>query len=116
MSDVLAQLVDEVRSDAASLGLILHGSRATGDHRADSDYDLIRVVTDDAYEGRKATRTLLERRESDDGPQADVLHQGVGRLKWLAEHPGWWTATYATARIIVDKDGDIDRQIGRAHV
>lgn len=111
MSDLLGQLVDEVRSDASSLGLILHGSRATGDHRADSDYDLIRVVTDEAYEGRRAARTLLERRESDDGPKADVLHQGVCRLKWLAEHPGWWTATYVTARVVVDKDGDIDRLV-----
>src|SRR5690242_8700825 len=105
MSDVLAQLADEVRSDPSSLGLILHGSRATGDHRADSDYDLIRVVTDEAYEERKTARTLLERRDADDGPKADVLHQGVVRLKWLAEHPGWWTATYVTARVIVDKDG-----------
>ena len=30
-------------------------------------------------------------------------------LNWSAEHPGWWTATYVTARVIVDKDGDIER-------
>ncbi len=112
MPDVLAQLVEEVRSDASSLGLILHGSRATGDQRPDSDYDLIRVVTDEAYESRKAAaQTLLERRESNDGPKADVLYQGVSRLKWLADNPDWWTATYVTARIIVDKDGEIDRLV-----
>jgi predicted nucleotidyltransferase len=111
MPDVLAQLVDEVGSDASSLGLILHGSRATGDQRPDSDYDLIRVVTDEAYESRKAARTLFGRRESHDGPKADVLYQGVCRLKWLADNPDWWTATYITARIVVDKDGEIDRLV-----
>jgi hypothetical protein len=60
-------------------------------------------VTDEAYESRKAAHTLLERRESNDGPKADVLYQGVSRLKWLADNPDWWTATYVTAHIIVDK-------------
>jgi len=79
-----------------------------GNHRADSDYDLIRVVTDEAYEQRKTAGTLFERQGSDDGPKADVLYQSVRRLKWLAENPAWWTATYTTARVIVDKDGDIE--------
>ena len=80
MSDVLAQLAEEVRSDPSSLGLILHGSRATGDHRADSDYDLIRVVTDEAYEERKTARTLLERRDSPNGSKADVAVDANGNL------------------------------------
>lgn len=111
MHDVLAELVGEVESDASSLGLILHGSRAMNDERADSDYDLIRIVTDDAYERRKADGALLERRESQDRPKADILYQSPSRLHWLAENPGWWTATYATARVIVDKTGDIESHV-----
>jgi len=43
MDDILA----EVDADPASLGLILHGSRALDRARPDSDYDLIRIVVDE---------------------------------------------------------------------
>src|SRR6478735_5165100 len=46
---VLEELIEEVNADPESIGLILHGSRGAGVHGADSDYDLVRVVTDDAY-------------------------------------------------------------------
>jgi predicted nucleotidyltransferase len=110
-NDVLADFVREVEADASSLALLLHGSRATGDGRPDSDYDLIRIVTDEAYEQRKAAGALLERRESPSRPKLDVLHQSPSRLAWLADNPGWWTATYATARVIVDKTGDIELRV-----
>ena len=48
--DVLVEFVREVEADASSLGLLLHGSRATDDARQNSDYDFIRIVTDEAYE------------------------------------------------------------------
>jgi predicted nucleotidyltransferase len=105
--DVLAEFVREVEADASSLGLLLHGSRATDDARHDSDYDLIRIVTDEAYEQRKAAGSLLERRESSSRPKIDILYQSPRRLAWLADNPGWWTATYTRARVIVDKTGDI---------
>jgi predicted nucleotidyltransferase len=54
MDDVLAI----VEADPASLGLILHGSRATGAERPDSDYDLIRIVTDADHERREAEGRL----------------------------------------------------------
>ena len=50
----MPQLIAEVRDDPETLGLLLHGSRAVGTHRPDSDYDLIRVVTEQAYAARKA--------------------------------------------------------------
>jgi hypothetical protein len=109
--DVIAEFVAEVEADASSLGLLLHGSRATGDVRPASDYDLIRIVTNEAYEQRKAAGALLERRESPSRPKLDVLYQSPGRLAWLAENPGWWTATYATARVVLDKTGDIEARV-----
>lgn len=52
----LTDLIAEVREDPETLGL-LHGSRALGKHRADSDYDLIRVVSDQAYSDRRDRAT-----------------------------------------------------------
>jgi len=47
-------LLRDVEADAATVGLVLHGSRATGAELADSDsdYDVIRVVTEDEYNRR----------------------------------------------------------------
>jgi predicted nucleotidyltransferase len=109
--DVLAEIAAEVEADPSSLALILHGSRATGDAAAGSDYDLIRIVTDEAYERRKAAGGLPERREVVDAPYADVLYQSPSQLDWLADNPGWWTATYAPARVIVDKDSSIGERV-----
>lgn len=103
--DVLAEFVDEVRGDPASLGLILHGSRGSGAARDGSDYDLIRVLTgeqDDAH----------ERRDAPGGPTLDILCQSIGRLRWHAENPGWWTATYAGAQVLVDDTGEIAGLVG----
>ena len=111
--NVLGDVVAEVNADAFSLGLLLHGSRATGVERPDSDYDLIRVVTEDAYDARKAAATLLERITPPVGPKADVLYQSPERLRWIADNPDWWTATYISARVIVDKTGDVEELVRR---
>ena len=111
--DVLGDVAAEVNADAFSLGLLLHGSRATGVERPDSDYDLIRVVTEEAYDARKAAGTLLERVTPPDGPKADVLYQSPERLRWIADNPDWWTATYVSARVIVDKVGEVQELVRR---
>jgi predicted nucleotidyltransferase len=112
-ADVLVDLAAEVRSDPASLGLILHGSRASGVESPGSDYDLIRVVTEDAYAARQERGELQERREAPGAPKLDIVHQSIGRLRRHAEEPGWWTATYADARVLVDDTGEIGRVLER---
>ncbi len=107
MSERLSEFEAEVRNDPDSLGLILHGSRAVDGGRPDSDYDLIRVVTDEAHRHRAESNTLLERREQVGTPRLDVLYQTPARLRFLAKHPDWWTSTYATASVLVDKTGDV---------
>jgi hypothetical protein len=101
--DPLAELVEEVRADPASLGLLLHGSRATCRGGAGSDYDLIRVVA------AEPAGTLHERREAPGLPTLDILHQSIGRLRAHAGNAGWWTATYADARVLVDETGEVER-------
>jgi hypothetical protein len=105
--DALTCYVDEVHSDATTMGLLLHGSRALGFERADSDYDLIRVVSDASYGHREAAGALLERQDLGDGSKADVLYQSPRHLRELAERPGWYTATYTTARVLLDKTGEL---------
>jgi hypothetical protein len=103
VSDPLAGYLDELRRDDATLGLLLHGSRAGGVERPDSDFDLIRIVTDEAFEARKEAGMLLERIELPGPLKADVLYQSFGRLDWNTENLGWATATYIEARVLLDK-------------
>jgi hypothetical protein len=98
MDDVLAI----VEADPASLGLILHGSRAIGAERPDSDYDLIRIVTAADHERREAEGRLHVKEG-----RADFFFSTLARLRWHAENRGWWTATYVTGRVVLDKTGEI---------
>jgi hypothetical protein len=106
---VLDDLVGEVVADAATVGLVLHGSRGAGIARVDSDYDVIRVVDDDAYAWRRAAGRLYERR-ADTG--IDMLYQSPGRLAWIAEHPDWYTSTYLNARVVLDRSGAVASALG----
>ena len=95
MEEVLAA----VEADPASLGLVLHGSRATDAGRTGSDYDLVRVVVDEAYD------RYPQHEKSGD---ADVVVQTPSRLRRLADERGWWTAAFVTARVVLDKTGEIE--------
>jgi hypothetical protein len=105
--DALAEYVDELRADEATFGLLLHGSRALGFERPNSDYDLIRIVSDDSYSRRKAAGNLVQRDCLVDGSTADVLYQSPGHLRELAAQPDWYTATYISARVLLDKTGEL---------
>ena len=107
MNDALTEYVNELCADEATLGLLLHGSRALGFERPNSDYDLIRIVSDDSYTHRKATGELLQRHRLVDGSMADVLYQSPGHLRELARQPDWSTATYISARVLLDKTGEL---------
>ncbi|KMO19817.1 nucleotidyltransferase domain-containing protein [Methylobacterium platani] len=70
--EALKPLVARIVRDAAPLGIWLFGSRARGEARADSDWDLLVVLPDDADDA------LLDpvfgwRLQRDSGVQADVL-------------------------------------------
>lgn len=97
---VLEEIAREVESDATSVGLILHGSRAAGTDRDGSDFDLMRVVTDETYPARAALR---EKRTGADGLAADVFYSCPGRLSALAERPDWQVGMLVTGRVLVDR-------------
>lgn len=108
---LLETIEAEVAADPDSLGLILHGSRAAGVDRPDSDFDLIRVVTDEAFAERKARDALREKHTSPDGPSADVAYACPERFRWGAANRGWFTSMYVTAKVLVDDEGEVERLV-----
>ena len=102
---VLDEIAAEVREDPESIGLILHGSRAAGVHRPDSDYDLVRVVTDASYSARHRRGELREKRPGP--PGADVVYASPERLRAHAASTDGYTGMYVTAQVVVDTDGKV---------
>ena len=97
---VIDEITREVETDPASVGLILHGSRAAGTDREGSDFDLMRVVTDEAYPSCAALR---EKRTGADGLAADIFYSSPERLSDLAERPDWRVGMLVTGRVLVDR-------------
>jgi hypothetical protein len=101
----LDELAREVETDPESIGLILHGSRAAGVHGPDSDYDLVRVVTDEAYAARRERDALREKRPGT--PMADVVYSSPEQLRRQAEAMDGYTPMFVTAQVVADRDGEV---------
>ena len=110
---VLASYVATVSEDPDTLAVLLHGSRASGRHREDSDYDLIRVVTQEAYDSRRKHAALLKCITLDDGTKGDVLYQTPAGIEAYVTTHGWYTPTYLGARIAFDRHGQIGVMLAR---
>jgi hypothetical protein len=108
----LAETIAAAERDPETVGLLLHGSRAGGEPRDDSDYDLIRVVTQEAYDSRPRSQ-LHKRIEVAGGPSADVLYQTISRIAGYVTEPGWYTATYLSARVLFDRTGELSAILSR---
>jgi len=89
MDDVLASVVREAEADPETVAVVLHGSRAAGHERPDSDYDLYFVRTVDAR------------------PEVPAkVDPAVVRLEELrAIGPDWFTDGMVQGRVLVDKTG-----------
>jgi HEPN domain-containing protein/predicted nucleotidyltransferase len=93
---VLQQIVEAVTHVARPLLVLLFGSRATGEAREDSDYDLMIVFANDADIEREETACKKALRDA--GLSADVLTRTVseyrrqqhdaGHLAWLVAREG----------------------------
>jgi hypothetical protein len=104
---VLIQLIDEGERDPHSIGLLLCGSTAFGTARSDSTYDLIWIVDDHSARLRSARGTLLEHRLRDDSPTIEITYEAVERLRWLARHGRPSDQAYTSARVLLDKSGEL---------
>jgi hypothetical protein len=103
--NTLDELVGEVTGDPDSIGLILHGSRAAGVHGPDSDYDLVRVVTDESYAARRDREQLRERRPGP--PEADIVYASPERLRLRTESTDGYTPMFVNAQVVADTDGEV---------
>lgn len=110
---ILARYVEAAAADPDTLGVLLHGSRATGRARGGSDYDLIRIVTQEAYEDRREDGQLHVRESLDDGSVGDVLYETPARIETSISNPDWFTASYLGARLAFDRDGSIGAMLSR---
>lgn len=110
---ILGSYVRAAERDTATLGILLHGSRASGRHHDDSDYDLIRIVSPEAYGVRRDGGTLHERVGLEGGLIGDVLYQTPARIEPYVSNPGWFTATYLSARVAFDRVGSIGTMLAR---
>jgi hypothetical protein len=52
----------------------------------------------------------------DDGSIADVLYQTPSRIEKYVTTPGWYTATYLSARVEFDRSGDIGTMLARMRI
>jgi predicted nucleotidyltransferase len=95
--DVLGRMVARVVRAMAPEAIYLFGSRARGDASADSDYDLLVIVSDDApVEQRSLSATAGIPR--DPGVSLDIVpcrrsvferrRNDIGTLSYLATHEG----------------------------
>jgi hypothetical protein len=102
---VLDELVDEVAADPESIGLILHGSRPAGLDGPDSDFDLVRVVTDESYAARRDREELRERRPGH--PKADISYASPEWLRRRADTTDGYTPMFVNAKVVADTDGRV---------
>ncbi len=103
---ILTDFVREATEDTNVIGLLLSGSRGAGVADERSDYDLIIVLTDDAYDARQAAGESLHVRARKIDPR-DRMYSCVRELRNLAANPGWWTPGYVTSQVVLDKTGAV---------
>jgi hypothetical protein len=104
---VIAAVIDEVVSDPEAIGLLLHGSRAAGTASAHSNYDFACLLAEDAWERRRERGTAVELRFRAGSPMVEIAYESVGRLRQAARVGSPRGATFALARVLLDKTGEI---------
>jgi Domain of unknown function (DUF4037) len=105
----LEAFVHTAAADPDTLGLLLSGSRGAGVVAADSDYDLVWIVGDTAFDRRVERGEPAEARLSGDGRAAlvELTYTCPRRLVELAANPSWRTAGYAYSTVVLDKTGQV---------
>jgi hypothetical protein len=105
---VIDEVIAEVIADPEAIGLLLHGSRATGTADVNSNYDFTCLVTDNAYERRTARDTTVERRFRSGLPEVEVAYEGIGSFRRAAHAGSRHGARFASASVLVDKSGEVE--------
>jgi hypothetical protein len=109
---VLAPMIERARSDPDTIGLVLHGSRAAGTEDEVSDYDLLWILSDQAYDRRAAAGDVDGEITYRDGRKYVELAYSCPRRLLDPALPKWFIQGLSTAEILVDKSGQVDRVLG----
>lgn len=106
---VLAHLLREAAEDPETGGLILSGSRGAALGDAESDYDVLWVLSDGAYAARaaRADPHAGERQPVSGMPYVDLEYTCLRRLRELVTKPSWRTSAFTTAQVLLDKTGEV---------
>lgn len=107
---VLRALLAEAGADPHTVGLILGGSRGADVADHESDYDLEWVLTDAAWNARTGRGEPLDAKKQAYGSAdalLDLSYTCPRKLCEMAANPGWWSPGYATARVLLDKTGEV---------
>jgi hypothetical protein len=105
---IIDEVIAEVVADPEAIGLLLHGSRASGTADVHSNYDFACQITDDAFERRTMRDTTVERRFRTGFPAVEVAYEGIDSFRRAARAGGSRGATFALATVLVDKTGEIE--------
>jgi hypothetical protein len=104
---VLAALIAEASAEPDTLGLLLTGSRGAGQAADDSDYDLVWVLTDLAYQSGADQGDLREHARTVEGRKVELTYVSPAILRDMAASPTWRNPDYATAIVLLDRGGDL---------
>ncbi|HEY3282195.1 MAG TPA: nucleotidyltransferase domain-containing protein [Armatimonadota bacterium] len=100
----LGELLQAHEHDPQVLAVVLTGSRAAGVADAESDTDLLLVLTEDAYQHRSASGAPLQVK----GDGLDLVYSSLGDLRTLASSPDWRSPGFLGARPLLDRtDGEL---------
>jgi hypothetical protein len=109
---VLAAAVQTATVDAEMIGIILGGSRGAGRGDAAADYDLLCVLSDDAYDRRRRRGAPAHWKGSvrpESGRPDDLGETCPRELAAAAANPGWWSYGHAHSQVLLDKTGEVAR-------
>jgi hypothetical protein len=104
---VVASLLAQAEADPDTLGLLLTGSRGAGQADDDSDYDLVWVLSDLAYQSLADQGGPRDHARAVDGRKVELSYVCPAVLAQMAAHPTWRNPDYATAVVLLDRTGDL---------
>src|SRR5512142_2862166 len=111
---VIQALIAEAQADPDVIGLVLLGSRAIGGVDADSDYDAIFVVTDEAAARYEQTQATPARGTSIVPPidTTDIWNDCPGGLQ-IGKYEDWFLPAFAECLVLYDPTGQTAQIVQR---
>jgi hypothetical protein len=100
MNSISQQFIEELQTDSNVLGILLFGSWARGNNRADSDVDLLVIVKD-------GFKRIVEFREGQAFEMVYTTEQGA--IEYWQSNPNDAVELWKVAKILFDRDGTVAR-------